>query len=319
MISSLNRNMNIKKIIGFVGVCSVCVLTAHAVFFQYPSFSLYTRLTEDGGEGNVIPKTYEELLEALRDGEFKNEEFDGNIEKKPELDFVFLERFKKNAHFVWKTLSPDEGILKNDDTNVVQLKEDLKKQWWEQWQVDDGIKNNLRKMFCIINSKAFWEAIYTKEYVDAMEDILKNNQGQPNLVVQYRLRPLASCEDVQSSNEKDHFVITIKVRQVHYEVPMEESKQVGEDSISIKPEDRKFVLIPNDRNLWDYSKVGERKVDFELNLRLFFDAHAQKIYKGWLEGQYADSGNGPMGQYDCPVPLFDIEKPVEHGMTIPIF
>ena len=187
--------MNIKKIIGFVGVCSVCVLTAHADYFQYPSFSLYTRLTEDGGKGNVIPKTYEKLLKALHDGGFKNGEFDGNIEKKPELGFVFLERFKKNAHFVWTTLSANESILKKDDTNVVQLKEDLKRQWWEQWQVDDEIKNNLHKMFCIINSKAFWEAIYTKEYVDAMEAILENNQGHPELIVQYRLKPLASCED----------------------------------------------------------------------------------------------------------------------------
>ena len=78
---SLRANMNIKKIIGFVGVCSVCVLTAHADYFQYPSFSLYTRLTEDGGKGNVIPKTYEKLLKALHDGGFKNGEFDGNIEK----------------------------------------------------------------------------------------------------------------------------------------------------------------------------------------------------------------------------------------------
>ena len=174
-------------------------------------------------------------------------------------------------------------------------------------------------MFCIINSKAFWEAIYTKEYVDAMEDILQNNQGHPDLIAQYRLQPLASCEDVQSSNEKDHFVITIKVRQVHHEMPMEESEQVGEDGISIKLEDRKFVLIPNDRNLFDYSGVGERKVDFMLNLRLFFDARAQKIYKGWLEGQYADSGNGPISEYHDPFPLFDIKEPVEHGMTIPIF
>ena len=73
--------MNIKKIIGFVGVCSVCVLTAHADYFQYPSFSLYTRLIEDGGKDNVIPKTYEKLLKALHDGGFKNGEFDGNIEK----------------------------------------------------------------------------------------------------------------------------------------------------------------------------------------------------------------------------------------------
>lgn len=310
--------MNIKKIIGFVGVCSVCVLTAHAVYFQYPSFPLYVRLTEDGGEGNVIPKTYEKLLKALHDGGFNNGEFDGNIEKKPELGFVFLERFKKNAHFVWTTLSANEAILKKDDTSVDQLKGDLKKQWWEQWQVDDEIKNNLHKMFCIINSKAFWEAIYTKEHVDTMEDILENNQGHPDLIVHYRLEPLASCEDVQSSNEKDHFVITIKVQQLHYEVPIEESKQVGEDGISIKPEDRKFVLMPNDRSRWDF-KVWKKKVDFRLNLRLFFDARAQKIYKGWLEGQYADSGNGPISQYDCPDLLFDIEKPVEHGITIPIF
>ena len=173
-------------------------------------------------------------------------------------------------------------------------------------------------MFCIINSKAFWEAIYTKEYVDAMEAILENNQGHPELIVQYRLKPLASCEDVQSSNEKDRFVITIKVQQVHYEVPMEESKQVGEDGISIKPEDREFVLMPNDRSRFDYYfKVWKRKVDFELHLRLFFDARAQKIYKGWLEGRYAESG--PVSQYDDPDPLFDIEKPVEHGITIPIF
>ena len=309
--------MNIKKIIGFVGVCSVCVLTAHADYFQYPSFSLYMRLTEDGGKGNVIPKTYEKLLKALHDGGFKNGEFDGNIEKKPELGFVFLERFKKNARFIWTTLSANESILRKDDTNVVQLKEGLKKQWCEQWQVDDGIKNNLQKMLCIINSEAFWEAIYTKEYVDAMETILENNQGHPELIVQYRLKPLASCEDVQSSNEKDRFVITIKVQQVHYEVPIEESKQVGEDGISIKPEDREFVLMPNDRRRFDYIKVWKKKVDFELHLRLFFDARAQKIYKGWLEGRYAESG--PVSQYDDPDPLFDIEKPVGHYITIPIF
>ncbi len=309
--------MNIKKIIGFVGVCSVCVLTAHADYFQYPSFSLYTHLTEDGGKDNVIPKTYEELLKALDDGGFKNGEFDGSIEKKPELGFVFLERFKKNAYFMWITLSASEVILKKDDTNVVQLKEDLKKQWWEQWQVDDEIKNNLHKMFCIINSKAFWEAIYTKEYVDTMKDMLENNQGQPDLIVQYRLKPLASCEDVQSSNKKDHFLITIEVQQVHYEVPIEESKQIGEDGISMKPEDRKFVLMPNDWSKVDYLNVWKKKVDFRLNLRLFFDARAQKIYKGWLEGQYAQSG--PVSQYDDPDPLFDIEKPVEHGITIPIF
>ena len=98
---------------------------------------------------------------------------------------------------------------------------------------------------------------------------------------------------------------------------MEESKQVGEDGISIKPEDREFVLMPNDRSRFDYIKVWKKKVDFELHLRLFFDARAQKIYKGWLEGRYAESG--PVSQYDDPDPLFDIEKPVEHGITIPIF